>query len=161
MGKRGKQSWIAGHPDEVRLRELVDRVSIPMPADAAADGRNYRDLLKEDDLQWITGHPDAQTISLVLTRATNHPRRRGPKVNLGEDSPMYPSVFGILEFEPVPPPPLRKSKQIVYRSPSHQDAYLLFRTLCRLSTKSHTDPETGIVNPYTLCRLSTKSHTDP
>ena len=120
---------------------------MPTEGAAAATGRNYRELLKAEDLEWIGGHPDAQTISLVLTRATNHPLKHRRR-NLGNDPPMYSSVFALLQFDVVPAAP-QKTK-LAYRSPSHQDAYLLFRTLCRLSTKSHTDPETGIVNPYTL-----------
>ena len=90
-----------GHPDETKLRELVEAVSIPMPTEgaAAATGRNYRELLKADDLEWIAGHPEAQTISLVLTRATNHPLKHRRR-NLGDDPPMYPSVFALLQFLP-------------------------------------------------------------
>ena len=39
---------------------------------------------------------------------------------------------------------------VKHRSIHHQDAFLLFRALCNLSVKSHTDDGTGLVNPYGL-----------
>ena len=81
---------------------------------------------------------------------------------------IYPSVAAVLGFQHVqgvassaPGTPAAKVQQTPskkrrsggsakHRSIRHQDAFLLFRVLCNLSVKSHTDNGTGLVNPYGL-----------